>query len=105
MANDTAQRATPANHLTEPKLSVARPPKKNAHLSNLANLLKRENVAIVIAATGVKSLELKVKFSGDTADTKTLNLGDDGTFVLMYLTDNPEQLTPGKLFELLPPNE
>lgn len=74
-------------------------------LKNLRNLLLRDNVDFVIVIRGAKSLKVDADMGGEH-DSKTFGMGggvgaksddvgDEGCFVLMHLSDNPEGVGPG----------
>jgi len=116
MENDTVQPVI----LARPRQVVP-----SRQLRNLRNLLLRENVDFVIVVGGAKTLRVGVEYVGGDADTKTFSVGgnpprvgdgvggngqgtplskdgaDEGCFVLMHLSDNPERVGVG-FFDLVP---
>lgn len=76
----------------------ARPPR----LRNLRALLLRENVDFALVVGKVDVMRVGVTFIDGGQDNKTFSVGDeDGCFVIIHLTDNPENAGDG--FVDLPP--
>lgn len=102
MASDTVQPDT----LAKPRQAVS-----SRQLKNLRNLLLRDNVDFVIVIRGARTLRVGADM-GDEEDSKTFsvgadvggkgeNVGDEGCFVLIHLSDNPEGVGVG-FFDLAP---
>lgn len=98
MEGDTDPVATSASAPTPDPLT-ARPPRK---LANLRALLERTNVMLLLVAPQAKNLEIVAEFAGIKGKVPhNFNLGENaGCFVVLYLTDNPEGLEPGRFYEL-----
>lgn len=75
-----------------------RPPR----LRNLSALLLRENVDFVIVLAGAEKVRVGATLADGGQDSKTFDVGADGCYVILRLSDNPAGVGPG-FHEIRPP--
>ncbi len=68
-----------------------RPPR----LQNLGALLARENVEFMLVLAGAKTVRVGATLSRGGQDSKTFDVGDEGCWLIIKLSDNPAGVGAG----------
>ena len=78
--------------------NMPRPPR----LRNLSALLLRDNVEFVIVLAGAEKVRVGATLADGGQDSKTFDVGADGCYVILRLSDNPADVGAG-FHEILSP--